>query len=166
MANSKRFPKHEMEMRERSSGWTLVLGYALSQVPAVRESKGTAWFASLLPKPAVLSSWLNWGFPPYQPSPWGCASGHRARAPAKGTESRCKLGHGFVRLDLNLCCMCPSPGPTHKPVVTSNFVSAPGNTLLYGRPGGGRTCSTQLCRGSSLGIPCSQNSMLILHQHR
>lgn len=103
-----------MEMRERSSGWTLVLGYALSQVPAVRESKGTACFASLLPKTAVLSSWLNWGFPPYQPSPRGCMSGHRARAPAKGTESRCRLGHGFVRLDPNLCCMCPSPGPRHK----------------------------------------------------
>lgn len=116
-------------MRERSSGWTLVLGYALSQVPAVRESKGTACFASLLPKTPVLSSWLNWGFPPYQPSPWGCVSGHQARAPAKGTESRCRLGHGFVRLDPNLRCTCPSPGPRHKPVVTSNFVSAPGNTF-------------------------------------
>lgn len=49
------FPKHKTEMRGISSGWTQVLGYVLNQVPAVRESEGTACFAFLLPKTTALS---------------------------------------------------------------------------------------------------------------
>lgn len=70
-ANSRR------KRRGRNSGWTQVSGCALNQVPAVTQSKGTAWFPSLLLK-TVLSSWI--------PSPASPGGGRREGPPARLQE--------------------------------------------------------------------------------